>query len=578
MGKLFDRATKQVELYHAWRKIRENGIASDAEETRIAVEIFEKQLNRNIHRIQRRLKSGEFEFEPQTGILKKKSSGGYRGIVLASIHNRVVERAWLDALQAGSSLVRDVITYPTSVGGVPDRSVPHGLKLIRDAIDSGRRYFVRSDISGFFDSIARNSVIERISRDINDDKFVSVLRAATTVTLANEVALGEDRKVFPSSDLGVAQGSPLSPLFGNILLYDFDKKFNDRGVICVRFIDDFLILASDQRSANKAFQSAKEFLTGLALSCHDPFAGVVNAEKAQSGHVDSGFIFLGYDIRPGLFQPSNKARQKLEKAIDARIYAGKKAISELKSVPDGAENTSRYAQTIVSIDRIVRGWGNSFAYGNAQSTINQLDERIDAKLNNFRNWYSDQIRGQDLKVRRRTGGVCLLGDIRPKNLDDIPFKLEPGGRFVQSKKTLTISTDGSVVTSGRRKGKDRGKGGWAFVIHETGEEVSGQCIDATNNQMELTAVIEEVKRTPSENSLRIRTDSQYVAGIINQGNLVKSNSDLWKEYHAVASGRRIKVDWIKGHSGDTYNDQADKLANEQARSVHKEMAAGDKVM
>jgi ribonuclease HI/retron-type reverse transcriptase len=573
MGKLFDHATKQSELYQAWRRIRENGIASHAEETRIAVEMFEKQVNRNIRRIQKRLKEGEFEFEPQTGILKEKSSGGHRGIVMASVHNRVVERAWLDALQAKSPLVRSVITYPTSVGGVPDRSVPHGLKLIKEAMDSGKKYFVRSDISGFFDSIARKSVIARIAGDVGDEKFIGVLGAATTVTLANEATLGEDRSVFPTDTQGVAQGSPLSPLFGNILLYDFDRQFNDRGVVCIRFIDDFLLLADEQRQAHKAFESAKKFLANLGLKCHDPFDKNANAEKAQYGTVDQGFVFLGYDIRPGLFQPSDKARQKLEKTIDGRIYAGKKAIAEIKTEDVGGENTLRYAQTLVSIDRIVRGWGNAFAYGNATSTIEQLDERIDTKLNNFRNWYADQIRNQDWKMRRRTGGVCLLADIKAKTLDDVPFRLDPSGRFVQSARTLTISTDGSVVTHGRRKGKDRGTGGWAFVVHETGQEASGSRLDVTNNQMELTAVIEAIRQSPPENSLRIRTDSQYVAGIVNQGNLVKSNTELWREYRALSAKRKIRVEWVKGHAGDQYNERADVLANQQAQLAHQSRGA-----
>jgi hypothetical protein len=45
-----------------------------------------------------------------------------------------------------------------------------------------------------------------------------------------------------------------------------------------------------------------------------------------------------------------------------RISAGKKAITELLSRADGAEDSLRYVQTLSSIDRVIRGWGNSFAY------------------------------------------------------------------------------------------------------------------------------------------------------------------------------------------------------------------------
>ena len=94
-------------------------------------------------------------------------------------------------------------------------------------MNGGKECFVRADISGFFDGIPRLDVIKILAQHVDDDRFLKVLEAATDVTLANENALGEDRKLFPTDEEGVAQGSPLSALFGNILLHEFDKQFND---------------------------------------------------------------------------------------------------------------------------------------------------------------------------------------------------------------------------------------------------------------------------------------------------------------------------------------------------------------
>lgn len=476
---------------------------------------------------------------------------------MASVHNRIVERALLDVLQSKSTFVRNVVTVQTSVGGVPDRSVPHGIKLIDEAFKSGCRYFVRSDISGFFDSIARKSVLERIGAEINDEKFMDLLERATTVTLANEHALGEDKSIFPTDELGVAQGSPLSPLFGNILLYEFDQKFNGDGVVCVRFIDDFILISKDERRAIRAFESAKRYLCDIGLVCHDPFV-TENKKKAEKGRVEDGFVFLGYDIRPGLFQPSEVARKEVLKSVKERIAIGKKEIVSVMRTPH-SDNSPRYSQTMVGIDRAIRGWGNAFAYGNAPETIEQLDLRIDEELASFRNWYADIVRQGDWKLRRRTGGVCLLSDIEPKSLEDVPFKIEQGGRFVQSKLTLTISTDGSVAGS-RRHGRDKGPGGWAFLIHENEQKGSGFEFDVTNNQMELRAVIEAIKATPVGKSIRIRTDSQYVQKIASGETNAKSNTEMWREYQSLANGRKIKVVWVKGHAGDAHNERVDRLA------------------
>ena len=568
MGKLFEFATRRETLTRAWKVIHSNGRASKAPETKVAIEQFDRDFSRNINRIQNRLRAGEFQFDPQKGVLKTKSSGGKRGIVMASVHNRVVERAWLDTLQSKSSFVKEVVSVSTSIGGVPNRSVPHGLKFINEAFESGYKYFVRSDISGFFDHIPRNKVIDAISKDIKDEKFIEVLTQATTVLLGNEQNLGEDRSVFPTNEEGVAQGSPLSPLFGNILLYDFDNDLNRMGSICcIRFIDDFLILSKTREGAEKAFIRGRNALKKLGMSCHDPFAKKADPEKAGQGAVDSGFVFLGYDIRPGLRQPSRKARQSIRSSIVDHLRYGRRGISDVIEAESSFASKQRYVQTLATIDLVLRGWGQAFAYGNSPTTLNDLDQLIDKNLDDFRKWYSGKIKKADWKTRRRTGGVCLLGDIAPKTFDEVPFKLESGGRFVTSKNTITISTDGSVLTSGRRRGKDRGPGGWAFLVHETGEEKAGSEYDVTNNQMELRAVIEAIRHVPQSHSLRIRTDSQYVHDAVQKQHTIKSNQDMWKEFQKLAANRRIRVEWVKGHSGDVQNERADKLANDAAKAL-----------
>jgi ribonuclease HI/retron-type reverse transcriptase len=564
MGKLFKAATEQSALRSAWQRIRANGAASLAPDTRVAIETFERDESRNIYNIQRRLRAGTFEFAPQTGVLKRKKDGGKRGIVMASVHNRVVERAWLDSLQKESAFVRKVINFPMSIGGVPYRSVPHGLKIIHDAFSAGKLHYVRSDISGFFDHIPRTAVLNRISQDVDDDKFITTLAAATTVVLANEQTLGEDRRVFPTDEEGVAQGSPLSPLFGNVLLYDFDVNLNDRGLVCVRFIDDFVLLGDSESEVTNAFQSAKRALFRLGLTCHDPFSGKTDVEKAGFGRATDGFVFLGYDIRPGLFQPSRRAREKLEATVEGHLNLGRKAILAVKGVGNSFENRQRYAQTQVRIDKVVRGWGDAFAYSNSPNTTEELDRKINSQLDRFREWMAHEIRGQDWKTRRRIGGVCLIADIPTKSLDDVPFVLERKGRFVRSGNTVTISTDGSIASHLRRKGKDLGPGGWAFVVHETNETGIGRARSVTNNQMELRAVIEAIRFIDPKRSIIVRTDSQYVHDAIERGIVVKSNGELWREYKDVSASRRIKIVWVKGHAGDPHNELVDKLASQQA--------------
>ena len=571
MGRLFDRVKEQKTLYSAWKKIKSNGMRSTSFETKACIEKFDRDAIGNIRTIQRLLRTGEFEFEPQTGVTIKKASGGKRGIVMASVQNRIVERALLDTLQAKSRFVQAVNSHPTSVGGVPNRSVPHALKMIDEAFKSDQTKFVRSDISGFFDHIPRSTVLERIVEEVNDDEFSQLLKAATTTTLANESALGEDRSVFPTNEEGVAQGSPLSPLFGNILLYDFDLKFNDRGVICIRFIDDFLLLSTSEKKCKNAFLSAKKFLKDMSLDCHDPYQKASDKNKTEHGDARiGGFWFLGYDCQPGLFQPSPKARTSILKAVDDHFANGRSAIKDVRKARDSFAARQRYAQTHSLIDQVLRGWGEAFAYSTSRSTMKDLDAKIDTKIDNFRKWYSTQVLSMSAEDKRRTGGICLLADVKPKFLEDAPIVLPKAKLFRKRKTTLTFSTDGSVIAVNSKRGKDQGPGGWAYVVHETKNEVSGGEPSTTNNRMELRAVLEAVKSLPKQGSALLRTDSQYVHNGINSETTLKSNLDLWTELQHESESKSIKVVWLKGHSGDHHNERADKLAGLAAAEQKKQ--------
>lgn len=565
---LFDDATKRRSLNDAWLTIRSNGIRSPAKETRDAVDEFSQDSERNIQRLQKLLRHSDFQFSPQKGVLKRKSSGSVRGIVMAPIRNRIVERALLNTLQAQVPFVQEIVSTSTSVGGVPDRSVPHGLAILDNAINNGAHYFVRSDISGFFDNIPRDRVLDLLKPHV-DDRFLNLLSKATEVTLSNELALGEQRKLFPMDYSGVAQGSPLSGLFGNILLHDFDKTFNDRGIICVRFVDDFVLLGKTQKACNKAFQNARLHLSQLGLQCHDPFSAPASDEKAEMGPVENGFTFLGYNIRPGLLQPSTRARKNLIWNIKQHLAHGRYSIKEVAKSSNSFYRSQRYVQTLALVDRVLRGWADAFAYSNSKSTLLDLDTQIEGEITRFRNWYSQLSKKLDWQSRRRIGGVCLVSDVIAKELSRLPFRLKTNKPCRKTKSMTVISTDGSVIASRQKSDDTVGPGGWAAVFHNGNATLSGGCPRATNNQMELMAVIEAVKSTPEGTRILIRTDSQYVFRIAEEQAIIRSNHQLWREYEKEALARNVRLDWIRGHSGDQYNELADNSAKNEALAIQR---------
>ena len=301
MGKFFDHATAQCTLKAAWGRIPRTAPTPRPKKRVRRLPTSTRPLN--IRRIQAKLRRGEFQFDPQQGVLKQKAGGnGKRGIVMASVQNRIVERALLDSLQAKSPFIQQVLEVPTSVGGVPHRSVPHGLRVIEEAFKEASSGSPAPILLASL-TVSRATPFSRRSPSTSMMRRFLIFSLAPRPSFSLERALGDDRRCFPTDKDGVAQGSPLSPLFGNILLHDFDRRLNGPGIVTPRFIDDFAIFGHSESAVAKAFATARACLDELGLKCHDPFA---DGDRTKSAHENAsiGFDFLGYRIEPGLFQPS----------------------------------------------------------------------------------------------------------------------------------------------------------------------------------------------------------------------------------------------------------------------------------
>ena len=137
---------------------------------------------------------------------------------------------------------------------------------------------------------------------------------------------------------------------------------------------------------------------------------------------------------------------------------------------------------------------------------------------------------------------------------------------------IKIYTDGSCL-------ENPGNGGWAAIIIDDGKktQIKGSKKNTTNNQMELLAPIEALKKIPKGSKVQIFTDSKYVkSGITEWINNWKKNGwktankqkvknkDLWVELDLLSSQFDIKWGWVKAHSIDKLNNEVDLIAREAA--------------
>lgn len=150
-----------------------------------------------------------------------------------------------------------------------------------------------------------------------------------------------------------------------------------------------------------------------------------------------------------------------------------------------------------------------------------------------------------------------------------PSRPRPPAGPLRPDETL-VFTDGACLGN-------PGPGGWAWAVPD-GPYRSGADPATTNQRMEITAVLQALREL--EGPLLVKSDSTYVVncfrdhwydgwlrrGWRNSAGKPVANRDLWEPLLALAvdSGRPVRFDWVKGHSGDLMNDRVDKLATEAA--------------
>jgi RNA-directed DNA polymerase len=278
------------------------------------------------------------------------------------------------------------------------------MSLVWEATDKGARYFVRSDIEGFFTKIPRADVLSFIAQFICDQEFLDLVGRATDTQLANLHQLGDDALLFPIEEKGVAQGSPLSPLIGNILLRGFDAAMNGRSITCIRYIDDFLLLGPSKTAVHKAFRNAQDVLSGMGLRAYDP-----GSEKAEAGKIEDSFDFLGCTISPGLIQPARFARQKIVSEIDSILFEGSRSTSASRAGPSRFIPRQRYAQTLARLNSVLLGWGHA-AFCNGRQSFDGIDRAVNVKMNAFRRRTDAMLSRASASEGRRILGVHLLAD------------------------------------------------------------------------------------------------------------------------------------------------------------------------
>ena len=180
------------------------------------------------------------------------------------------------------------------------------------------------------------------------------------------------------------QGGPLSPLLANILLDDFDKEVEHRGLHFVRYADDFLVFTKTGEAAVRVAHSIEHYLTRkLKL--------VVNHQKSRVCRTEGveflGFQFVGWG---GQIRVSPKNERKFRDRT-----------KEITRRNRGVAMSHRYTE----LRRYFQGWVGYFRLVPIKTYFAALDKWVRRRIRScyWKQWRNPRTRIRNLRklgVRR----------------------------------------------------------------------------------------------------------------------------------------------------------------------------------
>lgn len=326
---LFSRLTNPAELDAAFSDVLAHYPKSA---TPKPLQDFDRHRGREIHQLARELHSHQFLPQPAAliHIPKPNKPGESREIGLLSPHDRIV----LTLLNRILTPILDHHFPPHVFSYRRGRSAAQSIHQASAAIAAGNSHAATGDIDDFFPSIHRPTLLDDLKQHIWEQAIIDLVETYLHIGSAPIYGGPQGPVDWSDTGLGIAQGSPLSPLLSNLYLLPIDRSLAKHSLQPIRYADNFLLLAKNQADNTAAFQQLQAQLKVRHLTL-DPASVTIAPESA-------GFEFMGFWFQSGCrsIAPARLETKRLTlKAICDRHHENLDAlIAELSETAKGWRN------------------------------------------------------------------------------------------------------------------------------------------------------------------------------------------------------------------------------------------------
>ena len=303
-------------------------------------------LKENHKELVERIRKGKYTPFPVRRVEIPKPDGGIRKLGIPTVTDRIIQQAMAQQLMP----IFEPLFSEDSFGYRPGRSAKDAILRIKEYAEQGYTRAVVLDLSKYFDTLNHTVLLNQLRQQIKDERVIQMVkRYLKSGVMENGVVM--------ETEEGSPQGGNLSPLLANVYLNEFDWEFKRRGVPCIRYADDIVLLAKSERAAERLLESSIKYLEGkLQLK--------VNREKSRTVSIFAirNFKYLGFCFG------------KNGKGIYIRVHAKswKKAKDKLRMLT----SRSRCGSIVRTMDRIkvfIRGWLNYYSIADMKNNIADLN-------------------------------------------------------------------------------------------------------------------------------------------------------------------------------------------------------------
>lgn len=262
----FTALLHHVDLELLWRAYRELNPNASPGVDKMTWQEYGIGLEARLRDLLGRVQQGRYRAVPARRAYIPKADGRMRPLGIASLEDKIVQRAVVEVLNA----IYEVDFKAFSYGFRPRRSPHSALDALYVGLQQKRvNWVLDADISDFFGSLDHDWVRKFLRHRVADSRVLRLIDRWLTVGVVEN---GE----WTRSEKGSPQGASLSPLLGNIYLhYVFDlwadhwRKTRAEGdVIISRFADDFVVGFEDEQEARQFLDELRERFAQFGLQLH----------------------------------------------------------------------------------------------------------------------------------------------------------------------------------------------------------------------------------------------------------------------------------------------------------------------